>query len=237
MTRRRNGVSTAFRSQTDRVYSSIRKAILTLDLSPRELLVESVLAKRYRVSKTPIREALAILQRDGLVEALPRKGYLVTPITVHDLHELFELRIALEGSAAELAAMRVTPAEIEHLATLKPPDVTSHREMHKFLDYNREFHVAVARASRNARLVQLIEQVNEEMSRLIAASYEIGEHAGIIDALRNGDPVRARAQMVEHIAASHERALKRETPDLVRSSSRSARRGPSRLDHRGPARL
>lgn len=219
MTRRRNGVSTAFRSQTDRVYSSIRKAILTLDLSPRELLVESVLAKRYRVSKTPIREALAILQRDGLVEALPRKGYLVTPITVHDLHELFELRIALEGSAAELAAMRVTPAEIEHLATLKPPDVTSDREMHKFLDYNREFHVAVARASRNARLVQLIEQVNEEMSRLIAASYEIGEHKTVLAALRSGNPAAARAAMVEHISASQTRALKRDIVDFVRRPS------------------
>ena len=201
-----------FKSEKDRVYASLRREILTLALSPRELLVESALARRFRVSKTPIREALAVLQRDGLVEALPRKGYLVTPITVHDVHELFELRIALEGTAAELAAMRITPEEIDHLVTIRPPaGVDPPRGLQRFLDYNREFHLGVARASRNSRLVQLIEQTNEEMSRVIATSYLIGEHAAIIDALRSGDPARARLAMTEHIQSSQGRALKRET--------------------------
>lgn len=211
---RRKGSDTRvrFRSEKDRVYSKLRKDILTLSLTPRELLVESALARRFGVSKTPIREALAILQRDGLVEALPRKGYLVTPITVDDVHELFEVRAALEGAAAELAATKITEEELDYLARLRPPPAATRTTgLEKFLDYNREFHLTVARATRNARLAQLIEQTTDEMSRAIAASYEIGEHTHIIDALRAGDPARARTAMVEHIHASQARALKRET--------------------------
>src|SRR4051812_1969029 len=84
-----------FRSEKERIYLALRKDILTLALAPREVLVESALAHRFKVSKAPVREALAVLQRDGLVEALPRKGYLVTQVTIDDLHELFEVRAAL----------------------------------------------------------------------------------------------------------------------------------------------
>lgn len=222
--RRRRESRPRFRSEKDRIYQALRKEILTLALTPRELLVESSLARRFGVSKTPIREALAVLQRDGLVEALPRKGYLVTPITVNDVHELFELRVALEGAAAELAATRMTPDELDALEALRAPaSVTRPVDMQQFLDYNRGFHRAVARASRNSRLVKLIEQINEEMSRMIAASYEIGEHGLVTEALRSGDPARARAAMVEHIVSSQTRALKRETLDFVPPGARRDR--------------
>jgi DNA-binding GntR family transcriptional regulator len=197
-----------FTSEKKRIYLELRKDILTLSLSPRELLVESALAERFGVSKAPVREALAILQRDGLVEALPRKGYLVTPITISDVHELFELRIALEGTAAELAANKITEEELGYLESLQPP-LSPKRgpELEKFLDYNRKFHLAVARASRNARLARLIEQTAEEMERAIAASYEIGEHMLIVDALRARDPARARVAMIQHIRGAESRAL------------------------------
>ena len=199
-----------FRSEKERVYTKLRRDIISLALAPGELLVESALAHRFGVSKAPIREALAILQRDGLVESLSRKGYLVTPITIDDVHDLFEVRVALEGAAAELAATRITPREIDHLATLQPPPVSSRGPaLGKFLDYNREFHLAVARASRNHRLAQLIEETTDEMGRAIAASYELGEHVKIVEALRAGDPTRARAAIVEHIRRSQSRALGR----------------------------
>jgi DNA-binding GntR family transcriptional regulator len=204
-----------FRSQKDRVYQSLRKEILTLALTPRQMLIEAELARRFRVSKTPIREALAVLQRDGLVEALPRKGYLVTPITMRDVQNLLELRVALEGMAAELAASRLTPDDLVRLEALRAPNNVGPPDgMQRFLDYNREFHLTIARASGNSRLAALIEQVNEEMSRMIAASYQIGEHGVVIDALRTGDPQRARTAMVEHIVSSQGRALKREIVDF-----------------------
>jgi DNA-binding GntR family transcriptional regulator len=216
--RRRGPDRAPFRSEKDRIYHALRREILTLELSPRALLVETALARRFGVSKTPIREALAVLQRDGLVEALPRKGYLVTPITVNDVDDLFELRVALEGMAAELAAMRMSPEELAYLESLQPPRAVDPTvgDMRKFLDYNGNFHAAIARGSRNGRLVKLIQQVNEEMSRMIAASYEIGEHKTVLAALRSGNPAAARAAMVEHISASQSRALKRDIVDFVR---------------------
>ena len=216
--RRRAPDRSPFRSEKDRIYQALRREILTLELSPRALLVETALARRFGVSKTPIREALAVLQRDGLVEALPRKGYLVTPITVNDVDDLFELRVALEGMAAELAAMRMSPEELAYLESLQPPRAVDPTvgDMRKFLDYNGNFHAAIARGSRNGRLVKLIQQVNEEMSRMIAASYEIGEHKTVLAALRSGNPAAARAAMVEHISASQSRALKRDIVDFVR---------------------
>ncbi len=197
-----------YTSEKNRIYLELRKEILTLSLSPRVLLVESALAERFGVSKAPVREALAILQRDGLVEALPRKGYLVTPLTVNDVHELFQLRMALEGTAAELAATRITEEELAYLESLQPKESTGgDPNLAKFLENNRKFHLAVARASRNTRLILLIEQITEEMGRAIAASYRIGEHKAVVDGLRAHDPQWARTAMIEHIRGAESRTL------------------------------
>lgn len=200
-------------SKKARIYQALRHEILTLTFAPGRVLVEGALAGRFHVSKTPVREALALLEQDGLVETLPRRGYLVTLITVRDLHELFELRAAVEGAAAELAATRITPEELRRLERLLPPPqgLVERKRMRQFLDRNRRFHVIIARASRNERLARLVERTIEEMARLIAIGYETGHHAGIVAALRSGDGQRARAAVVDHVLLTQERVLKRET--------------------------
>ncbi len=200
------------RSKTERIYQALRGDILALTLPPGSMLVEAALARRFRASKTPVREALAILRQDGLVRALPRRGYLVTPITVGDVHELFEVRAALEGMAAELAATRITAAELRELERLLlPPGAGPEgRAAAELIARNRDFHLALARASRNERLVRLIARTLDEMARLILIGYETGEHAGIVAALRSGDGERARAAVVQHLLLTQERVLKRE---------------------------
>jgi DNA-binding GntR family transcriptional regulator len=200
--------SPLIQSEKNRIYQELRKEILTLTLSPRVLLVESALAERFGVSKAPVREALAILQRDGLVEALPRKGYLVTPLTVNDVHELFHLRMVLEGAAAELAATRITEDELLYLENLEPKSTKgAAASIPKFLDINKKFHHAVASASRNTRLTSLIVGITEETERAIAASYRGGEHSAIVKALRDRDPEGARIAMINHIRGAESRAL------------------------------
>src|SRR6185503_18918663 len=108
-------------SKTAHLYQSLRNEILTTLLPPGTILVENALAARFSVSKTPIREALALLQQDRLVDSLPRKGYLVTTVTVDDQRELIELRAAIDGAAAELAARRITPQELDALERLVLP--------------------------------------------------------------------------------------------------------------------
>lgn len=209
------------RSKKERVYHALRREILTLALAPGQVLVEGAVARRFGVSKTPVREALALLQQDGLVETLPRRGYLVTGITVRDVHELFEVRAALEGAAAELAATRITPAELTELeALLVPPQASVDRQaLRRHLEGNRRFHVGIARASRNQRLTRLVGRTLDEMTRLIAMGYETGEHAELIAALRSGDGHRARAALVNHILVTQERVLKRETGGFLRDGT------------------
>ncbi len=209
------------RSKKERVYRALRREILTLGLGPGQVLVERAVARRYGVSKTPVREALALLQQDGLVESLPRRGYLVTGITVRDVHELFEVRAALEGAAAELAATRISPRELKALeGLLVPPHATvDGQTLRRQLDGNRRFHVVIARASGNRRLARLVERTLDEMTRLIALGYETGEHGEVVAALRSGNGHRARAAVVHHVLVTRERVLKRETGGLLRDGA------------------
>jgi DNA-binding GntR family transcriptional regulator len=210
------------RSKKEHVYRALRQDILTLVLRPGVVLVESALARRFRAGRTTVREALALLQQDGLLAAMPRRGYLVAGITVSDVQELFEVRLVLESAAAQLAASRITAEELDRLATLAdPPDtVVEPRIMRRFLDRNREFHLGIARATRNARLVRLVERTLDEMTRLVAIAYETGEHLQVLEALRSGDERRAGAAMANHVLMTRERVLKREPGLSVAASDR-----------------
>jgi DNA-binding GntR family transcriptional regulator len=207
------------RSQKDRLYRRLRQDILTLALRPGQIVVEAEIARRFRVSRSPVREALTMLQQDGLVEAIARRGYLVPSVTMSDVRDLFELRVALEGAAAELAAVRMTPAELERMDALtRPPqtllravkDHPDRKTMQTLLDYNRQFHLTIARASRNPRLAFLIERVLDDMMRMIASGYIADEHGEIVAAFRRGDGQQARQAVTNHILMTQERVLKGE---------------------------
>ena len=213
-------------SKTERIYQALRGEILMMVLPPGTILVENALAARFGASKTPIGEALALLQQDRLVESLPRKGYLVTAVTVDDQRELIELRAALDGAAAELAARRITPHDLETLERLVLPAEPSldTRAVKRHVDMNRKFHVAVARVSGNQRLAELVGRLVDETVRLFAPGFHMGEHQQIIEALRSGDGARARATAVNHILMTQDRVRKREatgfrltTADATRS--------------------
>lgn len=200
-------------------------------LPPGTILVENALAARFSVSKTPIREALALLRQDRLVDSLPRKGYLVTAVTVDDQRELIELRAAFDGAAAELAARRITPQEIDALDRLVlPSESFDARAAKRHMDLNRKFHVAIGRASGNQRLAWLVERLVDETVRLFAPGFHMGEHREIIDALRTGDGVRARAAAVNHILMTQDRARKREATGFSFTASDGTGAAPSATD-------
>src|SRR5436190_1701331 len=99
----------------DRVYAEIKEDILTGVLAPGQLLQEGQLAQRFKTSKTPVREALARLVQEDLLEAFPRVGYVVTDCTVEDAQAVLDFRAILEGAAIELAARYITEAELAQL--------------------------------------------------------------------------------------------------------------------------
>ncbi|PZQ47588.1 MAG: GntR family transcriptional regulator [Rhodovulum sulfidophilum] len=195
-------------SLTEKVHAMLRAEILTCALRPGQELNEAELADRFRISKTPVREALSNLRQEGLVQTFPRRGYRITPITFGDMNELFDVRTILEAGAAEIACARVGVAEIESLNRLA--DVIYDRgeqpSLAPFIRANREFHLAIARATGNARLEDLLARQIDALERFfylgaqlrdVSVETSISHHA-IVEVLAGRDPARAREIMIQH---------------------------------------
>jgi DNA-binding GntR family transcriptional regulator len=199
-------------SLTDRIYDMLRADILSCALEPGREISEAELAERFEVSKTPVREALAKLRAEGFVRTFPRRGYQVVPITLGDMNDLFDVRAILEAGAAELACRRIGPGEADRLQRFA--DVAYERgeppSLRRFVQANRDFHMAIAQASGSERLCALLQRSLDELERFFflgARLRDINEetrddHRAIVQVLRAGDPEAARAIMVRHNEAT-----------------------------------
>ncbi|WP_176083726.1 GntR family transcriptional regulator [Martelella sp. HB161492] len=208
-TARRNGAQTdKAKSLTDQAYDRLRHEIITCKLQPGTDLGEQELAEKLAMSKTPVREALARLTLEGLVEAFPRRGYRITPVTVKSVNDVFTVRKALEGVACELAADRLTDAEIDRIEALSNATYVPGEEptIEAFIKTNNDFHAAIAEGARVPRLVTLISSYLEESTRLFymgAAMRDVNpetstDHALIVAALRRHDSDAAREAIIQH---------------------------------------
>lgn len=195
-------------SLTDRAYGIIRGLIMTCEMPPGLEISEQELAARLEMSKTPIREALARLGLEGFVEAFPRRGYRIMPVTVKDINDLFTVRGALEGAAAELAAETMQDDEIEALQGLtevkyvpgETPSVSA------FINANTEFHSAIARGAGVPRLTNMVIAHLEEATRLFYMGANIRDvnpettedHRSIVAFLKSRDGAGAREALIQH---------------------------------------
>ena len=190
-------------TRSHEVYTEVKRRILDLRMPPGSAFTESELVADLNVSKTPIREALARLRQEGLVEAMARSGYVVTPVTVKDARDLMGLRTLLEGEAAALAASRGT--DVEHLRDLETLcqasyDPTDRGSVVKFLAANYDFHMAVGKLSGNTRMIDALQQVLEQLERVMhlgltatsRADEIVHEHTELVNAILSGDPDKAR---------------------------------------------
>ncbi|WP_430335865.1 GntR family transcriptional regulator [Rhodococcus sp. ACT016] len=205
-------------SMAERVYRLIREDIIVGDMAPGQAFNEAALVERFEVSTSPLREALSRLRQDGLIRVLPRKGYTVTELTLNDFHELFQMRLILESSAAELAAPRTTADHIEQLTRLSAVEITADNpESRKhFMKANQDFHLLIAEIGGNRRLHTALRQSFQDIQRILFTN--IGEsdgqtnaadHAPIIDALARRDASDARAASIAHIHQARDRIIHR----------------------------
>jgi DNA-binding GntR family transcriptional regulator len=207
----------ALKSLTDQAHDAVRREILTARLRPGDAVSEAALAARFGFGKAPIRAALVRLAQEGLVRAQPRRGYAVTPVTLRDVGEVFELRLVLEPAAARLAAGKADIAELRRLdavceAGYRPGDAESALA---FLDANRAFHVSVASLSGNRRLAEQVGRLLDEMTRMLllglAGRDRTGEmaheHRALIEALAAKDGARAEKIVREQIEAARRMVL------------------------------
>lgn len=193
---------------SEQVYQRLKSEILRCELEPGLEVSEAELAERFQVSKTPVREALATLRQERLVRTFPRRGYQVTPITFGDMNELFDLRIILEAGAVELACAQIAEPEIERLRELADVNYQQDEQptIDKFIGANRDFHLAIAKASGNERLYQILARQIGELERFFNIGARLRDvnretnkdHMEIVQALSDGDAPRARDLMVRH---------------------------------------
>lgn len=204
-------------SLTLQAYRTLRTEILTTRQRPGAAVSEAALAAAHGFGKAPIRLALARLSQEGLVRAVPRRGYVVAPVTLRDVQDVFELRLILEPAAARLAAGQADITALRKLdavcrASYRPEDPDSALA---FLEANRAFHVSVAALSGNRRLTDQIGQLLDEMTRMLLLGLggrdrtgEMAhEHRTLIEALAVKDGVAAERIVREQIEAARDMVL------------------------------
>lgn len=200
----------------EKAFRIIRREILSNRLIPGYPLNERSLSGRLKVSKTPIREAIQLLQKDGLVDVVPQKGAFVAQISINDIREIMQIREGLEPIAASIAAsfhdtkeLCKLENEFAILAEASPKDYEALREagkrLHKFLLYS----------TRNKRLIDFLGNLNEQIDRVRAFFYvdlsddyidqSFEEHVRILRAVKLADAESAQEIMRSHIRKYWER--------------------------------
>ncbi len=158
------------RSEVDRAYDDLRRAIISCELLPGEQITEIGMAERLGAGRAAVRVALQRLHQERLVQVVPRRGYLVAPVTIKRTRELYDVRFLIEPEAVRLAATRITDAELDWLASIgdDKPYHPGDREsiLKNFLPTNRQFHLAIARLSGNDVMVELLTELFAELDRI-----------------------------------------------------------------------
>jgi DNA-binding GntR family transcriptional regulator len=213
------------RKMTEWVCDELREAIVNLRLRPGEPLREAALAEKLGVSKTPLREAFARLQQEGLVETTSFKGAVVTGYSERDLREIYELRALLEGAAARAAAERADDATRRVLRDVveRSRALRDAGDLSGLAELLGQFDVIVYAQVTNERIGALIDNLRAHLTRIgkltesipgrVAASVE--EHAAIVDAIVARDPDNAERLMRVHIGSvlADQLATREASPD------------------------
>lgn len=208
------------------VCESLRDAIRKGILKPGQRIMEIKLAEELGVSRTPVREAIRKLELEGYVVMMPRRGTYVADMSIRDINEIFEIRTALESLSNGLAAEHITEDELEHLQRLlvviggyiKEYEDGPDREaaMDKIVKTDIEFHDLLYHAARNNRLVGIISNLRDQLTRFrtLSMSYPgrleatLDEHREIVETIANSDGRAARKAAVHHMENSEKTLLK-----------------------------
>ena len=198
------------RSLHDELVERLQRQIVEGDLAPGEKISEKDLCAAYDVSRTPLREALKVLARQGLVVLTPHRGAHVSRLTVAQIEEAFPVIGALEALAGELACTQATDEEIAKISFLHMKMATAHkiRDRQKYFRLNQQIHDTLAEAARNPSLNRMREMLDGRVSQaryFANISTErwdqaMKEHDQILAALKARDGERLGAILKQHLA-------------------------------------
>ncbi len=193
----------------DVVFNTLREAILKGELQPGERLMELQLASKLGVSRTPIREAIRMLEQEGLAVTVPRKGAEVARMTLKDMEDVLEIREALDELAAQIACERISSEQMNRLMDTKKEfeRILASGEVKEIADVDVKFHDIIYEATDNAKLVYLLNNLREQLFRYRVEYLKnpenypalIQEHEAIVSALEARDKAKVTEAMHEHV--------------------------------------
>jgi DNA-binding GntR family transcriptional regulator len=203
-------------SRGPKAYQLLREAIGTGRLKPGERVIESELAAMFNMSRTPIREAIAALEADGLVSIDGARGRVVTKLDYQSVMELYAVREVLESTAAGLAARNASDVEIVALRDMLELEEQMLDDAGRLADHNRRFHEAIYYFSHNRYILKMLEYIQTGMmllqpgDRTSRERHEeaLGEHRAIVDAIEARDPAAAEAKIRQHVRRSQQARIK-----------------------------
>jgi DNA-binding GntR family transcriptional regulator len=197
-------------------YQLVRDAIATGRLKPGDRVLESELATMFHMSRTPIREAIAALEADGLVSNDGARGRVVTKLDYQSIMELYAVREVLESTAAGLAARNASDMEILALRDMLEREKEILDDAGKLADHNRRFHEAIYYSSHNRYILKMLEYIQTGMLLLQPAGRTgkerretaLLEHRAIIDAIEARDPAASEAAIRNHVRRAQQARIK-----------------------------
>ncbi|WGD49075.1 GntR family transcriptional regulator [Bradyrhizobium sp. CB1650] len=208
---------TATSLDRDRAYSLLRNLVISGEFAPDEPLSERSLSSRLALGRTPIREALKALAKDGLLAIHPMRGTFVRQMSFDDLREIHELRLALEGMAAYLAATRGPTGPLRNFAEdLRRIQSNATLDVEEAQQVGWAFHDELFRATGNGRLAQAYDNLRAQsglaLQKMRQYSIErtrqaVSEHLEIYAAVEANDPDAAQQRMWQHLSSAFEARL------------------------------
>ena len=230
-----NDSTEAAHNLNDIAYTRIKDDIVSCALQPGEEVSEGLLVARYGMSKAPIRSAMMRLRQEGLVVSRGRQGNAVSPVTLRDIQEIFQLRLVLEVTAVRLAAGKVDAARLRALNEAAhaayPADDKAGQAA--YLRANRAFHRYVAESTGNQRLVTLVVGLMEQHERIVHLGLAMQRreheyhhfHDDLVTALIEGDGERAARLTETALRGSQQKVM-----EALTDSTSQVSLGPIDLD-------
>ena len=207
-------------NRSEQAHRILREAINTGGLSPGQIYSVQVLARQLGVSRTPVREALLQLARQGLVQPVRNRGFVVVETSTQDIRDIFQIRLLLEPAAAKLATRRLRPADLDQLRSEYQDMMRAARagDSEQMWKYDRAFHRAIMAASGNTRLTEYVETLRDFVQtrgKLTTRTRQLvtigGEHEPILTALVRGDGRAAQTAMRLHLTETRDTLLEQES--------------------------
>lgn len=193
----------------EQVAQRLRQMLVEGQIAPGAKLNERALAEELSVSRTPLREAIKMLAAEGLVELLPNRGAIAVELTEADILNTFEVMAGLEGQSGELAAQRITDAELSEIKAMHYEMLAAYtrRDLSAYYRLNAAIHRAINAAAKNPVLTDTYNQVNARLQALRFRSNQDGEkwrramqeHDEMVAALTAHDPAAMRAVLLAHL--------------------------------------